>query len=144
MTVVSTASSGGGLADFGVFHEERVFTVYIAMKRTPDAEDPTWTLQYALEDPSLASGDQQVAAPSAVMREWPQIPEALEKKYAQREVVVAAVVDKDGKVSHLSVKETPDARVSNPIMQALSKWVFRPAQVNNQPVDVKILIGIPL
>jgi hypothetical protein len=144
MTVVSTASSGGGLADFGVFREERVFTVYIPMKRTPDAEDPTWTLQYALEDSSLTSGDQQVAAPSAVMREWPQVPGELEKKYAQREVVIAAVVDKEGKVSHLSVKETPDARVSTPIMQALSKWVFRPAQVNNQPVTVKILIGIPL
>jgi hypothetical protein len=74
--------------------------------------------------PSLGSEDQQVAAPSAVMREWPQIPEELEKKYAQREVVVAAVVDRDGKVSHLSVKETPDARVSNPIMQVLSKCVF--------------------
>jgi hypothetical protein len=143
MTVVSTASSGGGLADFGVFADERVFTVYIPMKRTPEAEDPTWTLQYALQDSSLAD-DQQVAAPSAVMREWPQIPEELEKKYAQRQVVVAAVVDKEGKVSHLSVKQTPDARLSGPIVQALSKWVFRPAFLNGQPVAVKVLLGIPL
>jgi hypothetical protein len=145
MTVVSTASSGGGLEDFGVFHDERIFTVYIPMKRTPEAEDPTWTLQYALQDSLVElSGDQQVAAPSAVMREWPQVPEELEKKYAQRQVVVAAVVDKEGKVSHLSVKETPDPRVSNPIVQALSKWVFRPAFLNCQSVAVKVLIGIPL
>jgi len=26
----------------------------------------------------------------------------------------------------------------------LSKWVFRPAQLNNQPVAVKVLLGIPL
>jgi hypothetical protein len=145
MTVVSTASSGGGLEDFGVFDKERIFTVYIAMKRTPEAEDPTWTLQYALQDPSLATADdQQVAAPSAVMREWPQIPDELEKKYAQRQVVVAAVVDKEGKVSHLTVKQTPDARVSGPIVQALSKWIFRPAFLNGQPVAVKVLLGIPL
>jgi len=146
MTVVSTASSGGGLEDFGVFEKERVFTVYIPMKRTPDAEDPTWTLQYALlkDDSASVQGDQQVVAPSAVMREWPQLPPELEKKYAQRQVVIYAVVDKDGKVVHISVKQTPDTRVSDPVVQALSKWVFRPAQLNNQPVAVKVLLGIPL
>jgi len=144
MTVVSTASSGGGLEDFGVFDNERVYTVYIPMKRTPDAEDPTWTLQYALVDSAGVGGDPQIAAPSAVMREWPQLPPELEKKYATRQIVISAVVDKEGKVSHLAVKQTPDARVSDPIVQALSKWVFRPAQLNNQPVAVKVLIGIPL
>ena len=146
MTVVSTASSGGGLEDFGVFEKERVFTVYIPMKRTPDAEDPTWTLQYALlkDDSAGVQGDQQVVAPSAVMREWPQFPTDLEKKYAQRQVVIYAVVEKDGKVAHIAVKQTPDTRLSDPIVQALSKWVFRPAQLNNQPVAVKVLLGIPL
>jgi Gram-negative bacterial TonB protein C-terminal len=144
MTVVSTASSGGGLEDFGVFNNERVFTVYIPMKRTPEAEDPTWTLQYALVDSAGAGGDPQVAAPSPVMREWPQLSPELERKYAQRQVVISAVVDKEGKVGHLTVKQTPDPRVSDPIVQALSKWVFRPAMLNNQPVAVKVLIGIPL
>jgi hypothetical protein len=146
MTVVSTASSGGGLTDYGVFKDERVFTVYVPMKRTPDAEDPTWTLQYALlkDGSSSALGDQQIVAPSAVMREWPQFPPELEKKYAERQVVISAIVDKDGKVAHISVKQTPDERMSNPIVIALSKWVFRPAQLNNQPVAVKVLLGIPL
>src|SRR6266567_3442145 len=43
MTVVSTASSGGGLEDFGVFENERIFTVYIPVKPTPEEADPTWT-----------------------------------------------------------------------------------------------------
>ncbi len=90
MTVVSTASSGGGLEDFGVFDNERVFTVYIGMKRMPEDADPTWTLQYA--SLQAAGGDPQIAAPMPVMREWPD----------------------------------------------------RPAQLNGQPVAVKILLGIPL
>ena len=77
-------------------------------------------------------------------RPWPEIPADLSEKYAQRQVVISAVVDKEGKVSHITVKRTPDSRVSNPIAQALSKWIFHPAQVNSQPVAVKILIGIPL
>jgi hypothetical protein len=146
MTVISTASSGGGLEDFGVFADQRIFTVYIPMKRSPEEADPTWTLQYGLmnDDSMSASDDQQVLAPSPVMRQWPQVPAELQKKYAERQVVIYAIVDKEGKVSQVAVKKTPDRRVSDPIAQALSKWVFRPAQVNGQPTAVKILIGIPL
>jgi hypothetical protein len=142
ITIVATASSGGGLQDFGVFENERVYTVYIPMQRTPQEADPTWTLQYALAGSS--SGDGQLIAPSPIIREWPQIPEDLEKRYSQRQVVVYAMLGADGKLSHISVKQTPDAQISAPIAQALGKWVFRPAQMNNQPVAVKILVGIPL
>jgi hypothetical protein len=144
ITIVATASSGGGLQDYGVFQNERVYTVYIPMQRTPQEEDPTWTLQYALAAGATGSSDAQLIAPSPVMREWPQIPQDLEKKYSQRQVVVYALLGTDGKISHVSVKQTPDVHVSEPIAQALSKWVFRPAQLNNQPVAVKILIGVPI
>ena len=146
MTVVSTAESGGGLEDFGVFSGQRIFTVYVPMKRSPEEEDPTWTLQYGLVSDSAggASVNQQVQAPSPVMREWPQIPAELQKKYSSRQVVIFAIVDKEGKVSQIAVKRTPDPRVSTPIARALAKWTFRPAQVNGQPTAVKILIGIPL
>jgi hypothetical protein len=144
MTVVSTANSGGGLEDFGVFHDERIFTVYIPMKRNENDEDPTWTLQYALQDDSLDPGTGQVLAPTPVTREWPEIAADLLEKYSQRQVVFSALIDKSGKVSGVTVKRTPDPQVSTPIAHAFSKWVFRPAQLNNQPVAVKILIGIPL
>jgi hypothetical protein len=144
ITIVATASSGGGLQDFGVFENERVYTVYIPMQRTPQEADPTWTMQYALAPGSSSSGDGQLIAPSPVIREWPQVPADLEQKYSQRQVVVYALLGADGKLSHISVKQTPDVHVSAPIAQALGKWVFRPAQMNNQPVPVKILVGIPL
>ena len=60
------------------------------------------------------------------------------------QIVIYAVVGKDGRVSQVSVKRTPDPRVSDPIASVLKKWVFHPAQVNNQPASVKILLGIPL
>jgi len=144
MTVVSTASSGGGLEDFGVFHDERIFTVYIPMKRSEEEEDPTWTLQYALQDDSAENATGQVLAPAPATREWPEIPPALQQKYAHRQVVISALVDREGKVSTVTVKRTPDTRVSTPIAQALSKWIFHPAQINGQPVAVKVLFGIPL
>jgi hypothetical protein len=144
MTVVSTASSGGGLEDFGVFRDERIFTVYIPMKRTEEEEDPTWTLQYALQDESADNPVGQVLAPMPATREWPEVPADLQQKYAKRQVVISALVDKEGKVSQVTVKRTPDPRVSTPIVHAFGKWTFHPAEVNSQPVAVKVLIGIPL
>jgi hypothetical protein len=146
MTIVSTASSGGGLEDFGVFRDERIFTVYIPVKPSPELADPTWTMQYAVvKDESVSdAGSQQVVPPSVATSEWPHLSSAIEKKYAQHQVVIYAMVGKDGKVSGVSVKRTPDPRVSDPIAAALKKWVFHPALVNNQPVSVKILLGIPL
>ena len=146
MTVVATAKSGGGLPDFGVFHEGRVFTVYIPMKRAPAEEDPTWILQYSLlnGDSTDLTSDQGVLAPQPVAREWPQISVELLKRYAHREVVLYAVVDQEGNVGQIAVKQTPDARVSKAMVDALSKWQFRPAQLNDKPVAVKVLIGIPL
>ena len=144
MTVVSTAKSGGGLEDFGIFHDVRIFTVYIPMKRSEEEEDPTWTLQYALQDESADNGVGQVLAPMPATRVWPEISAALMQKYAKRQVVISAVVDKEGKVSEVAVRRTPDPRLSNPIARAFSKWVFHPAEMNNQPVSVKVLIGIPL
>ena len=47
MTILSTASSGGGLADFGIFSNEKVYTVYIDMRQTAEDRSPSWTLQYA-------------------------------------------------------------------------------------------------
>ena len=47
-------------------------------------------------------------------------------------------------VSHVAVRLTPDTRLNDPIVQACNKWVFRPAQLNNQPVAVKVLLEIPL
>lgn len=143
MTIVATASSGGGLADFGVFENQRVYTVYIPMQRTPQEADPTWTLQYAL-DSQPGSEDGQLIAPSPVIREWPQIPPELSKTYSQQQVVIYAILNTEGKLTHISVKQTPDAQVSTPIEKALAKWVFRPAQLDNKPVPVKILVGIPL
>jgi len=146
LTIVSTASSGGGLEDFGVFNNERIFTVYLPVKPSPDLDDPTWTMQYAvIKDDSVAdAGSQQVVPPAIASSEWPQLSPAIAKKYAQHQVVIYATVGKDGKVSGVSVKRTPDPRVSDPIAAALKKWVFHPALVNNQPVSVKILLGIPL
>ena len=68
----------------------------------------------------------------------------LVRKYLRRLIVVYAVIDTGGKLQQMSVKQSPDPQLNQPALTALEKWVFRPAELNGEPVAVKALLGIPL
>jgi hypothetical protein len=74
----------------------------------------------------------------------PQLNSELIRKYLRNVIVVYALMDKEGKLHNLAVKQTPDGRFNSPVLAALNHWTFQPAQLNGQPVALKVLIGIPL
>ena len=153
MMIVATASSGGGLRDYGIFHNESVFTVYIDMTHSPEPA-PSWTLQYALlrrgADPStitLGSSvgmSDQIVAPFPIHKEDPQFPEEIVAKNLSRSVVVYAEISKEGKVENARVIQSPNPLLNQPALEALAKWTFRPAEMHGAPVAVKALLGVPL
>jgi len=55
ITVVSLASSGGGLPDVGAFTDEKVYTVYVDMPARPEDPAPSYPLQYVLLHHPVAS-----------------------------------------------------------------------------------------
>jgi hypothetical protein len=153
LTIVATGSSGGGLADFGVFFDEQVYTVYIDMRRTTGDPAPSWVLQYAVLHKAAAqagaagqSGQNQqgLVPPFPVVKEPPQLPTGLVFRYLHRMVVVYAIINTEGKLERMHVMQTPTIELNKPLLEALGKWVFRPAELNGEAVSVKILLGIPL
>jgi TonB family protein len=66
------------------------------------------------------------------------------RTYLRNVIVVFAIMDTEGRLQRLSVRQSPDGRLDAPILAALARWKFQPAQLNGQPVALKILIGIPL
>jgi hypothetical protein len=82
--------------------------------------------------------------PFPAVKEPPAIPPELVRRYLRRLVVVYAVINTGGKLEQIAVKDSPDALLNAPITATLSRWVFRPAQLNGAPAAVKVLIGIPL
>ena len=143
MTIVSTASSGGGLADFGVFSDEKVYTVFMDMRETGAERAPAWTLQYAAAS-SVTNRNGTIVAPSPLVRPRPQLPAPLLHKYPNAMVVISAMLGTAGHLEDIAVKQTPDARLIPAILTALNNWYFRPAEMDGQPVPLKILLGIPL
>jgi hypothetical protein len=152
MTITSTADSGGGLADVGVFAHEKVYTVYLDMRGPTADHAPSWTLQYArlrsaaevAAGESANSSSEGMTPPFPLTKEMPKLNSELIRTYLHNVIVVFAVMDTQGGLQRLSVRQSPDARLDSPILAALAHWRFQPAQINGQPVPLKVLIGIPL
>jgi len=153
MMIVATAGSGGGLPDLGVFHNEKVYTVYLDMRENDEDSAPSWTLQYAvLQPPATESGaDASLkqtpgtpTPPYAMFKEIPQFAPEVLKKCNRQLVVASGIISAAGKLERLSVKRSPDGDIVQPLLEALSNWIFQPAQIDGKPVALKILLGIRL
>jgi hypothetical protein len=151
MNIVSTASSGGGLPELGVFQNEKVYTVYLDMRANDEDPTPSWTLQYAVLQP--AAGDPGVPAghiqgtptpPYAILKLVPEFTPELVRKCARRLIVASATMDVSGKLDQVSVRQSPESELVGPLVEALKHWVFEPAQIDGRPVALKILLGIRL
>ena len=149
MTVVSTASSGGGLPDLGVFASEKVYSVYLDMRTSTSDQIPSWTLQYAplrapQEETSSIRKQETVTPPYLLVKEVPKLPLEIARKYQRRMVIVYAIMDTQGKLDQILVMQSPAAQLTDLMLEALNKWVFRPAELNGQPVSIKLLLGVPV
>lgn len=151
MTIVSTPHSGGGLPDFGVFSNERVYTVFLDTRMTTDEQSPSWTLQYAplLTGPEAELGRRAqalsgVTPPYAVTKSVPRWPAELVRLYRQRVIIVSGVINTEGKLEQLLVMQSPDDRLTSQLTEALNSWAFRPAELNGHPISAKVMLGVPL
>ena len=105
-------------------------------------------MQYALLQPPTGADSVSLQAgltpPYPVKKEIPEMNAELIRRYMRRLVIVYATMGTDGKLQKLTVRESPDVRFNRPILTALNRWSFRPAQLNGQAVGLKVLIGIPI
>ena len=151
MTITSTASSGGGLPDFGVFQNQKVYTVYLDMRVSDDDKAPSWTLQYAPLQPAPdpASGVSTPihgvpTSPYATLKQVPELTPELAAACAGKMIVISGILTADGKLEQLSVKKTPDPQVNSVVTDALGNWTFQPSLIDGKPVALKILMGVRL
>ena len=77
-------------------------------------------------------------------KETPRLFDELSQRYDGREVVVYAIINSEGRFEQLAVKESTSVVLNSPILYALRRWAFRPAQVGGKPVALKVLLGITL
>ncbi len=150
LTIVSTASSGGGLPDLGVFHNEKVYTVYLDMKAEDADPAPSWILQYAVQQPPSSPGgisnriQGTPTPPYAMLKQIPEFAPDVLRKYAHKLIIACAVMNAAGNLEQITLQQNPDTQLASPLVEALSHWMFQPAQIDGQPVPLRIVLGIRL
>jgi hypothetical protein len=147
--IVASGGSGGGLKDFGVFHNEAVYTVYMDVSDVIPGSR-SWIIQYADYSPSRvaeinldgppAAATSMVEPPIAITREAAP---AATAPTAGIMTVVTGLITSDGKFEGGKVLQSANDGRGKQWLASLDSWRFKPASKGGRPSTVRVIIGIP-
>lgn len=106
----------------------------------------SWILRFAELDPEggqsrLPAGD--LSSPEAIRKVDPKYPPALIEARVEGEVVLYAIIRKDGTVDSVQVLRSLEPELDRNAMSAFTRWQFWPAIKNGTPVDIEAIVTIP-
>lgn len=137
--VVIGSSQTGQYPEAAQFWSDRVaYTVYLHV-----GLPKTWIMQYGLIGSAQANGTGSVARLDAP---WPFDifrPNLLAADVNADALMVHGVLDISGKLQRLAVAFPEDFPHASFVVNALSRWKFRPASQDGKPTAVEILLIIP-
>lgn len=132
--------SGTGRPEDEVFGPKRYYSMTINMPNLSSVGG-SWIMRFA----ELADnpGPGQLAAPVVTSKSDPGYPAEFIRKRIEGTVTLYAVIHRDGSVSDVRVLRGIDDRLDENARAALTRWRFRPATKNGDPVDLEAVIYIP-
>jgi TonB family protein len=137
-----------GATPESILSSNRVYTLYINMPNLSSATG-SWILRFSelnldptkpFVAPEAAS---DLAGPEPLRKVDPKYPQALISARVQGEVILYAIIRRDGTVDSIQVVKGVDPQLDQNAMEALAKWKFRPATRNGEPVELETIVRIP-
>jgi TonB family protein len=106
----------------------------------------SWVVSFAQLDES--SGPPlhprgQLSGPVPLEKVDPKYPPDLIKDHVEGEVVLYAIIRKDGSVDSIQVVHSVDPQLDKDAKDAFARWKFRPGAREGEPVDLEAVIYIP-
>jgi len=123
---------------------KQVYTLHVNMPNFTSAAG-SWIMDFAQldeEDPRFRQKG-QLATPVPIEKVDPQYPQSAIRENIDGQVVLYAIIRKDGSVDSIQVVHGIDPRLDRNSMEALARWKFRPATREGVPVDVEAVVYIP-
>ena len=141
------ASSKLGLPPEKVLGSKRVYTLRVNMANMTSASG-SWILNFAELNEANTGGyartdTQDLAGPSLLKKVDPKYPPELRAYHVDGEVVLYAIIRKDGSVDSIQLVHSVDPQLDSYAMEALAQWKFRPAEKHGEPVDLEAVVHIP-
>jgi TonB family protein len=134
-----------GLPPEKILSGKEVFTMRVDMPNLTSSSG-SWILNFAQMDdyaPAYQRPKGKLAAPVPVRKVDPKYPQLAIKQHIDGEVILYAIIRKDGHVDSIQVVRSVDPELDHNAMEALSRWEFRPATREGQPVELEAVIHIP-
>jgi len=72
----------------------------------------------------------------------PEYPREAKENHVQGKVVLAVIIDKTGATRDIRVLTSPDQKLTDSAVAAVSRWVYRPYQLNGSPVEAQSIVEI--
>ena len=128
-----------------ILGSKRVYTLYINMPNLTSSTG-SWVLNFSeLKTESVPDqpGSGDVTGPQPIRKVDPRYPPSLMNAHVEGEVVLYAIIRRDGTVDSIQLMKGVEGQLDQNAMEALSRWKFRPATRNGAPVELEAVIHIP-
>jgi TonB family protein len=130
-----------------VLGSKRVFTLHVNMPNLTSASG-SWVLNFAeLDEMDLGAqagvGTSELAGPVPLRKVDPKYPPQLRTEHVEGEVILYAIIRKDGTVDSIQLVHSVDTQLDANAMEALAQWKFQPAEKLGEPIDLEAVVHIP-
>jgi TonB family protein len=139
------AALAAGAKPEQIFASKRVYTMNVNMPNLNSATG-SWILNFAElrsnpDGPRIVSSD--LSGPVPLKKIDPKYPPALISDRFEGEVVLYAVIRKDGSVDSIQLVHGIHEQLDENAMNALAQWKFRPGNRQGVPVELEAIVHIP-
>jgi TonB family protein len=123
-----------------IFGDRRSYSMILNMPNLNSAGG-SWIIRFAELKQSQSRGE--LIAPEATHKVDPGYPTELMRQNVQGTVTLYAVIRSDGTVGNVRVLNGADQRLDALATRALTRWQFRPALRDGNPIDLEAVFMIP-
>jgi TonB family protein len=135
-----------GLPPEAILAGKEIYTMDVNMPNLTSVTG-SWILSFAELDqgdgPPYRGPRIRLSSPVAVEKVDPLYPPTLIEEHVDGEVVLYAIIRKDGSVDSIQVVRKLDPQLDRNAIEALAHWKFRPAARDGAPVDLEAVVHIP-
>jgi protein TonB len=125
---------------------KEVYTMHINMPNLTSVSGTNWIMNFAqLEEgnPPYVKPQGALTGLELIRKVDPKYPQTLIKENVDGEVILYAIIRKNGTVDSIQVVRSVDPQLDRNATEALSRWEFHPALRDGQPVDLEAVVRIP-
>jgi TonB family protein len=128
-----------------IFSTKRVYSMNVNMPNL-NSSTGSWILNFSElrsnpDAPRVTSSD--LAGPVPLKKVDPKYPPSLISERVEGEVILYAVIRRDGTVDDIQLVKGIDERLDANASSALAQWKFGPATKQGEPVELEAIVHIP-